>query len=188
MVAAIKQLLDADRAYCLYFDPGDGSLWSETRERKTHDDRLAIAGVVGWCARTGRPASVERASADPRWLGPLDDPDGDPNSQLLVQPVLTADRRVIGVLVAVRRPKRPGFSDVDVALLAQVAALASPLLEQLELAGDVQQLLRDTSSPELPVATSPIAQLGARLRALPRWSYALAGAAVTAAIMALAGC
>jgi GAF domain-containing protein len=185
LVAALKRIIDADRAYCLYFDADDGSLWSETRRRKTNDDRLAIAGVVGWCARTGRTANVERASADPRWLGPLDDPEGDPNSQLLVQPVITADRRVIGVLAVVRRPKRPGFTDADVALLVQLAALASPMLEQLVLADDVQLLLRDSSGH---VAQSPVQRLVAGVGALPRWSYALAGAAVTAAIMAAAGC
>jgi GAF domain-containing protein len=187
MVATLTQLLDADRAYCLYFDATDGSLWSETRERTSHDDRLAIAGVVGWCARTGRSANVERASADPRYLGPLDDPEGDPNSQLLAQPVITADRRVIGVLVAVRRPKRPGFTDADVALLGQISALASPLLEQLELADDCAQLLRDSSAPiEMPAPPSPLQRLVARGAALPRWSYAVAGAAVAAALMALA--
>jgi len=157
MVATTKQLLDADRAYCFYFDASTGSLWSESRERNAHDDRKAIAGVVGWAARTGRAVHVERASADPRWLGPLDDPEGDPNSQLLVQPVITADRRVIGVLVAVRRPKRPGFTDVDASLLAQLAALASPLLEQLELADDCAQLLRDSSAPvRAPIARSSL--------------------------------
>ncbi len=188
-IAAITQLLDADRAYCLYFDAGDGSLWSENRERKANDDRRAIAGVVGWAARTGRAVNVERASADPRWLGPLDDPEGDPNSQLLLQPLVTADRRVIGVLVAVRRPKRPGFTDADVALLAQFAALATPLFEQLELADDCAQVLRDSSGPiEMPATPSPLQRLLAGAAALPRWSYALAGAAVTAAIMLLARC
>jgi hypothetical protein len=188
MAAVLKQVLDADRAYFLYFDASDGSLWSETRERKTHDDRRAIAGIVGWCARTGRGANVERASADPRWLGPLDDPDGDPNSQLLAQPVITADRRVIGVLVVVRRAKRPGFTDADVALLAQVAALTSPILEQIHVARDVQELLSDSSGPvEMPVAPSPIQRFVAAASALPRWSYAVAGAAIAAAVMALAG-
>lgn len=188
-VTAIKSLLDADRAYCLYFDASDGSLWSETRERKTNDDRRAIAGVVGWAAQTGRAVNVERASADPRWLGPLDDPDGDPNSQLLVQPLVTADRRVIGVLVAARRPKRPGFTDVDVALLAQFAALATPLIEHIELAGDVQQVLSDSSAPVQVVAPpSSMERLVAGAAALPRWSYAVAGAALSVAILSIARC
>jgi hypothetical protein len=36
---------------------------------------VGLAGIAGWAARTGRPANVPRASADPRWLAPLDDPD-----------------------------------------------------------------------------------------------------------------
>jgi GAF domain-containing protein len=185
LVAAVKQLLDADRAYCLFYDGADGSLWSERRERDGGDDRRAIAGIIGWVARTGRAANIERASADPRWLAPLDDPDGDPNSQLMLQPIITADRRVIGVLVAARRPKRAGFGDTDVALLAQISALAAPLLEQLELADDCAQLLSDSSVP-VEVPTAPA--LGARLAALPRWLYAVGGAALAGAVFAIASC
>ncbi len=185
LVAAIKQLVDAERAYCLYFDSEDGSLWSETRERDGGDDRHAIAGITGWVARTGRAAAAARARADPRGRGPLDDPDGDPNSQLIVQPIVAVDRRVLGVLVAARRSKRPGFADVDVALLAQIAALAAPVLEQIEIGDDCAQLLRDSSAP-VALPTSP--GLGARLGALPRWVFAIGGAAITAAVFAIASC
>src|SRR5690606_3346635 len=85
--ATLRELLDCDRAYCWFVDPDSGALWSEVRRRAGTDDRRAIAGVAGWVARTGRAAAAPHASTDPRWLGPLDDPDGDPHSQLLVQPL-----------------------------------------------------------------------------------------------------
>jgi hypothetical protein len=186
-IASLRELLDADRAYCLYYTRDDGSLWSETRRRERGDDRRAIAGIVGWAARTGKAVNVARASADARWLGPLDDPDGDPNSQLLVQPVIAADRRVLGVLVVARRPKRTPFVELDELVLEQFAALAGPLLEQHQLALVSQQLLREISAPHsIPALDSPIQAFARRIRALPKWTYAVGGAALTLAIVLLA--
>jgi GAF domain-containing protein len=146
VTATLHELLDIDRAYCLFVDPETGHLWSERRRRAGGDERRAIAGIAGWCARTGRAASVARASADPRYLAPIDDPAGDPNSQLVVQPLIRSDERVHGVLVAVRRPRRPGFTDTDAALLARYAALASTQLEQLAAYVDTLSLIGDEAS------------------------------------------
>src|SRR5205085_4340478 len=71
-IAATRELVDAERAHCLYYARETGALWSETRRRDAIDDRRAIAGVVGWTARTGKQANVARASADARYLAPLD--------------------------------------------------------------------------------------------------------------------
>src|SRR5204862_4196427 len=127
-VATVRELIDADRAYCLWFDDRDGTLRSPARGQGR---RKAIAGIAGWAAHTGRATQTERSGADPRWLAPLDDPDGDDSSQLAVQPIVRADRRVLGVIVAARRARRPGFAELEVALLARFAALAAPHLEQL---------------------------------------------------------
>lgn len=184
-VATMRELLDADRAYLLFYDDADGSLKSATRGK---DERRAIAGMAGWVARTGRAASTDRAATDPRWLGPIDDPDGDPNSQLIVEPVIVGDR-VRAVLVAARRPRRPGFVEGDVQLLARFAALLAPLLDQLLLYAD--------SAPPAPVARPKRAteQAVDDLRAvlpfwqrLPMWSYAAAGGAVLVVIALVASC
>lgn len=189
-IAALRELLDADRAHCMFYTREDGALWSETRRRAGGDDRRAIAGITGWAARTGRAVNALRASADPRWLAPLDDPDGDPNSQLLVQPVIAADRRVLAVLVATRRPKRTPFTELDVLVLEQFAALAGPLIEQLQLAHETQQLLRDGAAGDDlasdPALDSPIRALVRRARALPKWTYAVAGAVLMLLIVLLA--
>jgi hypothetical protein len=188
-IDAIRELLDADRGYCVYYSNEDGALWSETRRRTRGDDRSAIAGVVGWSARTGRPVSVPRASADPRWLGPLDDPDGDMHSQLLLQPIIASDRRVLGVFVAARRTKRPPFTELDITVLERFAALASPLLEQLQLATVTQQMLHESSAPhDIPALDSPIQSLMRRVRSLPRWAYAAGGAALMLVVVWLATC
>ena len=175
----LRELLDIDRAYCVFVDPDTGALWSETRRRAGGDDRRAIAGIAGWTARTGRAVSVARASADPRWLGPIDDPDGDPNSQLLLQPMIRADGRVHGILVAVRRPRRPGFTDTDTILLARFAALAAPLFEQVAVHVETQALIGDDAAlrSAFPAAPEPTwLTIVSGQHPLSRWVFLALGA------------
>lgn len=177
----IHDLLDTDRAYCWFVDPRTGALWSEARRRNGGDDRHAIAGIAGWVARTGRTASVPRASGDPRWLGPIDDPEGDPNSQLLLQPLVRSDERVHGILIAARRARRPGFTEIDAALFARFAALAAPLFEQIDVAAQAQQMLGEDTSTRPPLPAAPASPLQAMLRGtspLARWLFLAIGLAV----------
>ncbi len=188
---AIKTLLDVDRAYLSYYASETGALWSETQRRARGDDRRAIAGVAGWAARTGRAANIPRASADPRWLGPIDDPDGDMHSQLLVQPLIAPDRRVLGVLVGARRTKRAPFTDMDVVTLARFAALASPVVERLQLAQATKAFIdRTDGAPEgeTRTAESSMQSLTHRVASAPRWLYAVAGALMMLGVTRLIGC
>lgn len=193
ITTTIRELLDCDRAYCWFVDPDTGALWSEVRRRAGIDDRRAVAGIAGFVARTGRAARAAHASTDPRWLGPLDDPDGDPHSQLLVQPLIRADQRVHGVLIAARRARRPGFTDPDATLLARFAAMTAPLLEQLEIYVEAKQLAGPAPSAQLPAvipaAAEPPSSWLAVLRGqhpLSRWLYLGLGALVGTLVALLA--
>jgi GAF domain-containing protein len=187
VLTTIKELLDTDRAYYWLVDPMTGALSSAKETGPAN--RRAIAGISGWVARTGRAVAVPRASADPRWLAPLDDPDGDPHSQLLVQPIVRGDQRVYGVLIAARRARRPGFTDTDASLLARFATLAAPLLEQLAVAHDTQQMVGEDTSTHAPVAEATESTLALIVRGkhpLARWIYLAIGviAGVLAGILA----
>src|SRR5262249_20190189 len=57
-VETLRELVDADRAYCWFVDPESGAMWSEARHRIGMDAFRAIAGISGYCARTGRAANV----------------------------------------------------------------------------------------------------------------------------------
>jgi hypothetical protein len=129
-VDCISELTGADRAYCLAYDPVDGSLWSEALRRRAGDERRAFAGMAGWSARTGLPAHATCAGDDPRWLPDIDDPEGKAQTRVAVQPVVH-DRRVRAVLVAVRRWRRSDFTEADLDLFARFAELASAPIERV---------------------------------------------------------
>ena len=128
--AAVVELANADRAHCLFFDAQSGSVWSEARQADAGDERRAIAGLVGYCARTGSRAWTEHGKGDPRWAEDIDDPGGSGDERLLAVPIAWRGE-VHAILVAVRTPRRPAFVETDVSLLSAYADQAGPLLEQL---------------------------------------------------------
>jgi len=141
---ALLELVDADRAACLFHDAEDGALWSEAKLRGANgDDRRATGGLAGWSARTGLPARTSRAGGDPRYVPDIDDPDA--SAQLLTQPIVGADGQVHAVLVAMRRARRSEFSDTEAALLSRFAALAAPLLDQLSIHVQSQAILEEAA-------------------------------------------
>jgi len=177
-IEAIRELLDVERAHCLFYDADSGALWSETLQRAAGDERRAVAGMVGWSARTGLASAATIAGDDPRHVTAVDDPDGDPANQLLVQPIIGADNRVHAVLVAARRARRQPLGAVGAAMLARFAALAAPLLDQLSTHVEGQQLIDDGTEgglfrDEAVVAAGPqqwgdVVRLGARWLS---WGY-----------------
>jgi membrane fusion protein (multidrug efflux system) len=173
-VEAIAEMLDAERVQCLYYDADQGALWSETKQRAAGDDRTAIAGMVGWSARTGLPCMAAIAMDDPRYVGALDDPEGDPASPILVQPILGADARVHAVLVAARRPRRPPLGAGEAMMLARFASLAAPLLDHLSIHVEGQQLLEPATEQDPlfraeATAAQATNQWGDVVRIMPGW-------------------
>lgn len=170
----IAEMLDCDRAACLFYDGDDGSLWSEARMRATGDDRIASSGLAGWSARTGLASSAAIAGDDPRFSAPIDDPEGEGTDHILVQPILGADAKVHAILVAIRRARGQALGPVEVAVLARFAALAAPLLDQLSIHIESQQLLADGEDAEPlfraeAVEAATVAKLGDVVRAGPGW-------------------
>ena len=172
-VQAICELVEAERAHCLFYDADDGSLWSEATQRAGGDDRRAAAGMAGWSARTGLPCGAPIAGDDPRYTAAIDDPEGDPAGAILVQPIIGGDAKVHAVLVACRRARRPPFGPAEAAMLARFAALAVPLLDQLSIHVEGQQLL--DAGDEAPlfraeaVAAMSPQQWGDVVRVSPGW-------------------
>ncbi len=138
---AVLELVDADRAHCLFHDGADGALWSEARQRGPGDDRRSSAGLAGFAAVTGQAVAAPRAGDDPRWLAAVDDPGGGADDHLLIAPIVGADRAVHAVLIAVRGGRRGDFTAADAAVIARFAALVAPFLEQLALHAEAQAVL-----------------------------------------------
>jgi membrane fusion protein (multidrug efflux system) len=136
---AAADLAEADRGYCLFYDPAKETLWAG--EEGTPDERheSAAVGLVSFVTRTGRPVALERLAGDPRFDREADDPEATGNERFAAVPVVLAPElsdaaargRVLAILVAVRDAARPPFGDRDLEALRRLAEHAAPTFVHL---------------------------------------------------------
>ncbi|HEX3760933.1 MAG TPA: HlyD family efflux transporter periplasmic adaptor subunit [Kofleriaceae bacterium] len=134
-VAAVIELVDADRARCLYCDDESGVLWP--------GDSSASAGLAGFAVRAGVGVIVPRAGDDPLYRAEIDDPGSTGRERLAVQPVAGPDGHVHAVLIAVRGAARPPFTTAELDRLEALAAAWGPYLVYLELRLEADAILGD---------------------------------------------
>jgi multidrug efflux pump subunit AcrA (membrane-fusion protein) len=140
---AVEEVVDAERGYCLLYDPATETLWEPPRDADLEEERResASVGLVSFVVRTGRPLAIERIAADPRFDREADDPQAQGEERFAAVPVLGPDGRILAVLAAVRRAEERGFSDEDVKGFTLLAEQAAPTFAQLRLAeGDAEGL------------------------------------------------
>jgi membrane fusion protein (multidrug efflux system) len=179
-VDAVTELCEADRATCHVYDSISETLWSGGAVRG-EASRSAIAGVAGYVARTGATVVIERAKDDVRFERTIDDPDAEGGERVLAVPLLSPDRRTLGVLIAVRNQNRPAFGEADQQRLHTLASNFSPSFGQMALQTQIEELfarqrrLAEGESPFRRAALEAHARSGytlARpLQLSPRWVW-----------------
>ncbi len=164
-VESLVELIDVDRAYCLYYEAASASLWSEAKIKRDGDDRRSVTGLAGFAACTGVVASAPSAGDDARFVGAIDDPNGDRTDHVIAQPVLGSDGVVHAVFIVARRGKRAAFGPSEHAMLARFAQVVTAVLDQLSIHVQSQAILDETSGND-----DGIFRAAAReAQAMPRW-------------------
>ncbi len=189
LAEAAREAVDAQRAYCLLYDPHDDTLW--TRDRATGGERRdsAAVGIASFVLRSGLGLLVPRAGRDSRYDREADDPEGDGSERLIAVPVRDEEGRVLAVLVAVRSAREAEFGAAQLEQLERLAGPAAPFLpppRPEEVLGDDTLFRREAlerfqtlDEAHDPLRISP---------AWTRWSYwTLLGALVAAVLFALVG-
>jgi biotin carboxyl carrier protein len=128
LAEAAREAVDAQRAYCLLYDPRDDTLWTRVRATGAERRDSAAVGIASFVARSGIGVTVPRAGRDPRHDREVDDPEGDGSERLLAAPVRDEEGRVLAVLVAVRSAREAEFGAAHLALLQRLGAAAAPFL------------------------------------------------------------
>ena len=137
---AIEQLVDADSAECLLYNPQDETLW--TRQADTDEQRIesAAAGLVSFVVRTGVPVNLEHVGQDPRYDPEADNDGGPPDQRFLAVPVSGNDQRRLAVVVALRQAGRVPFSDRDRISLQFLAEQIAPIFGRFALQARLDEL------------------------------------------------
>ena len=140
---AVEEVVDAERGYCLLYDPATETLWEPPRDPDLEEERResAAVGLVSFVVRTSRPLAIERIGGDPRFDREADDPKAAGDERFAAVPVLGPDGRVLAVLAAVRRAEEREFDSEDLKGFTLLAEQAAPTFAQLRLAeGDADGL------------------------------------------------
>lgn len=174
IASAAIDLLEAERASCLFHDPSRDLLWAGEEGDPDARRESAAVGLVSFVVRTGLPLALERLGRDPRFDRDADDPAAEGDERFAAIPVrVTAAEPVLAVLAVVRVPGAPAFSEDELRLLRRLAEQTAPLLarllpgaEELASAGAAQKLFREQA---LKTHQAGLRIEGDLLRADPNW-------------------
>jgi len=174
LASAADDLMEADRASCLFHDPVRDLLWAGEEGDPDARRESAAVGLVSFVARTGLPIALERIGRDPRFDRDADDPPAEGDERFAAVPVRVADGEpVLAVLSVVRAGQDPAFTAADLGLLRRLAEQTAPLLarllpapEEAASAGAAQALFREQA---LRIHQEGMRIEGDLLRADPRW-------------------
>jgi multidrug resistance efflux pump len=190
---AVEDLGEADRGYCLIYEPGSETLWDGGMGGDDQEERreTAAVGLVSFVVRTGQPLVVDRIGRDPRFDRDADDPQATGEERFAAVPVVGSDGAVLAVLAAVRLSEGKPFDDEDLDHLVRLAEAATPTFAQLRQAAAEKNtsglpapgLFREEAVEHHQVGLRPEGDL---LRVDPgwmRWTYRLLLAVLVAGLL-----
>lgn len=140
-IAAVVELVGADRARCLYCDEESGLVWSGAGTDEAEGP--ASTGIAGFAVRAVAGVVVPRAADDALYRAEIDNPGGTGRERLIAQPVAGPDGHVHAVLIALRDEARPPFTHVDLDKLEALASAWAPYVLQLSMRVEADQILGD---------------------------------------------
>jgi hypothetical protein len=195
---AAVELVGAERAWCLFYDPVHETLWAGDEGSPDARRESAAVGLVSFVTRTGRPVSLERLGGDPRFDRDADDPEAAGDERFAAVPVVlpaelagAGATRVLAVIAAVRAAEAPVFSERDLETLARLAEHAAPTFAHLLPAAEEEEAAAILSpglfrEQAIEHHRDGLSGEGDLLRADPgwmRWTYRLLVAVVAVGLL-----
>jgi multidrug efflux pump subunit AcrA (membrane-fusion protein) len=142
-IAAVIELVGADRARCLYYDEDTGQVWSGADAGADAAEASVSAGLAGFAVRAVAAVVVPHAADDALFRAEIDNPGGTGRERLAVQPVAGTDGHVHAVLIAVRDEARPPFTAAELDKLAALASAWAPYVLHMSMRVEADQILGD---------------------------------------------
>ncbi len=140
-IAAVVELVGADRARCLYCDEETGLVWSGAGADDAESS--VSAGIAGFAVRAVAGVVVPHAADDALYRAEIDNPGGSGRERLAAQPVAGPDGHVHAVLIALRDEWRPPFSHADLDKLEALASAWAPYILQLSMRIEADEIIGD---------------------------------------------
>lgn len=143
MEAAIR-LMKAEVGSLLLIDEQKGQLFFEVAlgDREQDIKKIPIPmgeGIAGWVAQSGRALIVNAPRKDPRFFKGVDERT-DFNTRNLICVPIKIKEKIIGVLEAINRKGRGGFSREDLPLLTSLADQVAIALDNSRLYQELEEM------------------------------------------------
>jgi biotin carboxyl carrier protein len=121
----VTEFLAADRVMVRYWHPGQARLWElgESARRPTRDEGMCVE-----VARKKIGLWAERVRDLEAYLREVDDPQGNGDERVLVQPIFAGDQ-VVAVVLVVRDGNRPPFRVDERSVIDAIGGVCAPILQ-----------------------------------------------------------
>jgi signal transduction histidine kinase len=131
ILAAAQRVAEAERATLYLLEPDGRTLVSHSTQGGTPTKIILPVdkGIAGACATARQTINIADAYDDPRFDRAWDVRTGFRTRAVLAVPMVTPDRRLVGVIQVLNRADRGAFDEDDVATLEALAAQATVALE-----------------------------------------------------------
>ncbi len=133
-VAAISNVMNAERASLFLLDNASGELWSKVAMGlETKEIRLRMGqGVAGWVAQNNESVNIKNAYSDPRFNKAVDQQTAYQTHSILCGPIKNLMGKPIGVIQAINKIGGT-FSQQDEKLFAVLAHQSAIAVENFRL-------------------------------------------------------
>ncbi|MBI3249228.1 MAG: SpoIIE family protein phosphatase [Deltaproteobacteria bacterium] len=130
------EVMDAERTSLFLYDEGRNELWSKIAQElePLQEIRFPVGvGIAGHVAQTRQGVNLADAYMDPRFNPDFDKRTGYRTRSLLCLPLMSTERKLVGVIQVLNKKGGGGFDERDESLLAAFGAHAAVALDRAQL-------------------------------------------------------
>jgi serine phosphatase RsbU (regulator of sigma subunit) len=135
IVDKTTEIMNADRSTLFIYDENRDELWSKiAQDLEIKEIRFPLGiGLAGYVAQSRRPLNIPNAQIEPKFNREFDQKTGYCTLTVLCQPIISSERKLIGVIQVLNKKNNGVFSKEDEIFLEAFSAHASIAIERASL-------------------------------------------------------
>lgn len=146
IVERVTTMLGSERSALYLLDESTGELVTRHAQGARITIRVARGhGIIGWVAQHRRPARVDDAYADPRFVRAWDQASGKRTRSLIAVPLENPAGDLVGVIASLN--KKGGFDALDEGAMCALAAVAAVRLDHTRVVRRIESRNREITTP-----------------------------------------
>jgi serine phosphatase RsbU (regulator of sigma subunit) len=135
IVDKTTEIMNADRSTLFIYDENRDELWSKiAQDLEIKEIRFPLGvGLAGYVAQSRRRLNIPNAQVEPKFNREFDQKTGYHTQTVLCQPIISSERKLIGVIQVLNKKNNGVFSKEDEIFLEAFSTQASVAIERASL-------------------------------------------------------